>query len=157
MSRKSNRKDKVGGDSTATVRTIFFAVAAVVALAGLADATYLTIAHLSGETAVCGDSAGCSTVLGSRYASVGGVPTAAFGAIAYFVAFSLAVLSAYGFARAPSLLAVVVACMFVGTLGFLYLQAFVLHAFCPFCLLSAAVTFVLAGLVLATPTAKTPS
>jgi len=31
------------------------------------------------------------------------------------------------------------------------LQAFVLHAFGPFCLLSAAFTFLLAGIVVATP------
>ena len=41
--------------------------------------------------------------------------------------------------------------MFIASLYFLYLQAFVLHAFCPFCLFSAAMTFLLAGLLLAFP------
>jgi uncharacterized membrane protein len=39
--------------------------------------------------------------------------------------------------------------MFATTLWLLYVQAFVLHAFCDYCLLSAAVTFTLAGLVVA--------
>jgi len=43
--------------------------------------------------------------------------------------------------------------MFIASLYFLYLQAFVLHAFCPFCLFSAAMTFLLTGLVIALPTA----
>ena len=45
----------------------------------------------------------------------------------------------------------VVMAMFSATLWLLYLQAFVLHAFCPFCLLSGAFTFLLAGIVVATP------
>ena len=132
-------------------RAIIYTIIALIALVGLADSTYLTVAHLTGDDAVCGSSAGCSTVLGSVYAAVGGIPTAAFGALAYFGAFSAAVLAAFGYARARALLALVVAVMFAVTLGLLYLQAFVLHAFCPFCLLSAALTFLLAGIVVATP------
>jgi uncharacterized membrane protein len=45
----------------------------------------------------------------------------------------------------------VVIAMFGTTLWLLYLQAFILHAFCPFCLMSAALTFLLAGIVVATP------
>jgi uncharacterized membrane protein len=37
--------------------------------------------------------------------------------------------------------------MLLTTLGLLYVQAFVLHAFCDFCLLSAALTFSLSVLV----------
>ncbi len=44
-----------------------------------------------------------------------------------------------------------VSAMFAATLWFLYLQAFVLHAFCRYCLLSAAIVFLLAGLVIANP------
>lgn len=127
---------------------------AVVALLGLADATYLTVAHLTGDDAVCGSAIGCSTVLGSAYAAIRGVPTAAFGVLAYFAVFSLAILAAFGYARMRSFLVALVGLMFAASLYFLYLQAFVLHAFCPFCLFSAAVTFLIAGLLLAFPTAR---
>jgi uncharacterized membrane protein len=127
---------------------------AVVALLGLADATYLTVAHLSGDDAVCGSSLGCSTVLGSTYATIGNIPTAAFGAVAYFAVFSLAILGAFGYARIRIFLTILVGLMFTASLYFLYLQAFVLHAFCPFCLFSAALTFLLAGLLLAFPSAR---
>jgi uncharacterized membrane protein len=127
---------------------------AIAALLGLADATFLTVAHLTGDDAVCGSAVGCSTVLGSSYATVGGIPTAAFGAVAYFTLFSLAILAAFGYARARGLMVILVSLMFVASLYFLYLQAFVLHAFCPFCLFSAAVTFLLAGLLLAFPTSR---
>jgi uncharacterized membrane protein len=127
---------------------------AVVALLGLADATFLTVAHLAGDDAVCGSAIGCSTVLGSAYATIRGIPTAAFGAVAYFTAFSLAILAAFGYTRMRGFLVVVVGLMFAASLYFLYLQAFVLHAFCPFCLFSAALTFLLAGLLLAFPAAR---
>lgn len=127
---------------------------AIVALLGLADATFLAVAHLTGDDAVCGSALGCSTVLGSAYATIRGIPTAAFGAVAYFTVFSLAVLAAFGYAWMRGFLVIVVGLMFAASLYFLYLQAFVLHAFCPFCLFSAALTFLLAGLLLAFPAAR---
>jgi len=133
---------------------VFYWVVALIALAGLTDATFLTVAHLTGDDAVCGSSIGCSTVLGSVYATIHGIPTAAFGAVAYFTVFSLAVLFLCGYARVRLFLVIVIASMFVASLYFLYLQAFVLHAFCPFCLFSAALTFLLAGILLAIPAAR---
>jgi uncharacterized membrane protein len=126
-------------------------IVAVLALVGLADATFLTVAHLTGDDAVCGSLAGCSTVLGSSYSAIRGIPTAGFGAIAYFSAFSLAVLAAFRYANARGLLLLLVGLMLLASFYFLYLQAFVLHAFCPFCLGSAAITFILAGLMLFAP------
>ncbi len=146
-SKKSAKGKKAGPGRGAVIAAILMAL---IALGGLADATYLTVAHLAGDDAVCGSSSGCSKVLGSVYASVGGVPTAAFGVLAYFVVFSAAICLAFGYGRARTVLVVSVAGMFLATLGFLGLQAFVLHAFCPFCLLSAAFSFLLAGIVVAT-------
>lgn len=130
---------------------ILYWILAGIALAGLADATYLTVGHLTGDDAVCGSALGCSTVLGSRYAAMMGIPTAAFGAVAYFTVFSLAILAAFGYARVRGWLDGLVGLMLIASIYFLYLQALVLHAFCPFCLFSAALTFLLAGLCLAFP------
>jgi uncharacterized membrane protein len=136
--------------ATGRGRAIAYWVTAVLALFGLADATFLTIMHLTGDDSICGPSSGCSTVLGSVYASIHGMPTAAFGVVAYFIVFSTAICAAFGYRRAAGLLALTVTVMFLVTLWFLYLQAFVIHAYCPFCLLSAALTFVLAGITVAT-------
>jgi uncharacterized membrane protein len=126
-------------------------VIAIFALVGLADATFLTVAHMTGDDAVCGSMAGCSTVLGSAYSAIKGIPTAAFGAVAYFGVFSLAILAAFRYPNARRLLLFLVGLMLLASFYFLYLQAFVLHAFCPFCLGSAAITFLLAGLMLFAP------
>ena len=126
------------------------AAVALVALVGLADAAYLTVEHITGQSVRCMIVSGCDEVLQSRYATIAaGVPVAALGALAYFTVFSLATLAAFGYAGARRLIAPLVAVMFLATLWFFYLQAFVIQAFCAYCLLSAAVTTTLALIVLA--------
>ena len=128
---------------------LLLALAALLALVGLADALYLTINHLTGQTARCTVSGGCNEVLGSSYASVGGVPIAALGAAAYFTVFSLATLALFGYRRARTLLHFLVALMLLTSLWLLFVQAFVLHKYCDYCLLSAAVTLLLSGILVA--------
>lgn len=133
-------------DAQATGITLY-AVAAIIALVGLADAIYLTVEHLTGRGVQCTVSAGCDKVLASSYATIGGLPLASFGALAYFTAFSLATLAAFGYRRAGGLLEILVALMLITSLWLLFVQAFVLRAFCDYCLLSAFITLTLTGLV----------
>src|SRR2546427_4921415 len=95
------------------LRTIVYPIAAIVSLAGLADATYLTVQALTGETLVCGGSPDCFRVLGSSYARVAGIPMAAFGTLAYFGVFSFATFAAFGYARARAFLTLTVGTMFL--------------------------------------------
>lgn len=123
--------------------TLLYALAALVSLIGLGDALYLTAEHLSGRSAQCLVTSGCSKVLSSPYASPGGVPLAALGALAYFTVFSLATLASFGYRQAGRFFNLVVALMFLMTLVLLYLQAFVIGEYCDYCLLSAIITFIL--------------
>ena len=139
-------------DSQATKRrhpAMIYVPAMLVSLVGLADSVYLTVQHLTGQSVKCTVTNGCSAVLGSKYAMIAGIPTAAFGALAYFAAFSLATLAVFGYAQARSGLAMLVVPMALMTGWLFFLQAFVLHAFCEFCLLSAAMTLTLTALVIA--------
>ena len=146
--RPNTRSDGASAARPPLHATLLDAAAALLALVGVADSVYLTVEHLRGNTVSCTVTSGCSEVLGSPYASLWGVPLAAYGAVAYFTAFSLATLSAFGYVKARTLLAVLVAAMFATTLWLLYVQAFVLEAFCQYCLLSAGVTTLLALIVL---------
>jgi uncharacterized membrane protein len=132
-------------------RTILYTVVAIVAVAGLADATYLTVQALTGETLSCGGSPDCFRVLGSSYAKLGGIPVAILGTLAYFTVFSFAIFAAFGYSWAPRFLALMTGAMFLMTLWLLYVQAFLLHAYCRYCLFSAAITFLIAGLLIAVP------
>ena len=117
--------------------------AALVALVGLGDAIYLTINHYTGEKVPCSVTGGCEAVLTSAYAEIGGIPLAAFGAAAYFVAFSLAILAAFGNRLMWRVFGVQALLMAAFSLWLIYLQAFVILEYCQFCLLSAATSVTL--------------
>src|SRR4051795_5998204 len=92
-------------------RTILYTAVAIVAVAGLADATYLTVQALTGETLTCGGSPDCFRVLGSSYAKLGGMPVAMLGALAYFAVFTFATFAAFGYSWAPRFVALIAAAM----------------------------------------------
>ncbi|MBA2430646.1 MAG: hypothetical protein H0V56_00850, partial [Chthoniobacterales bacterium] len=100
MSSKSRRPDRTKVTAAASAQpraqTVLYSLAALVALLGLADAVFLTIAHLVGQHVVCGGAAQCDEVLASKYATVLDIPVAAFGTLGYFTVFSAALLSAFG-------------------------------------------------------------
>ena len=122
-------------------------IAALVGCFGFVDSGYLTIEHLQGRYIRCGDD--CSAVLGSKYAEgVAGVPLAAFGAMAYGSVIAAAVFAAGGSKLGRQALVILATIMALVSLWLLYLQAFVIHSFCKYCLASAAASWTLAGLVL---------
>src|SRR5215212_5087926 len=121
----------------------FYVAAALLSLFGLADALYLTIEHITGQSVRCTIISGCSEVLSSRYAVVAGIPLATIGAAAYFTVFSLAILAIFGYVIAGKLLLPFIGAMFLVSLWLIYLQAFVIREFCQYCLLSAAITLAL--------------
>lgn len=134
---------------------ILYGLAAFVSLIGLADAIYLTVEHLSGRSVKCTIVQGCSEVLSSSYASFNGMPLAGVGAVAYFVVFSAATLAAFGYRGAGKVAVFISGFMFLFTLWLIYLQAFVIKAFCQFCLLSALVTTVMTVLLVMANRART--
>jgi uncharacterized membrane protein len=147
----SGRKSKTVSHAASPVQTrrslYLYAASALLALVGLADAIYLTVEHMAGRAVRCTITTGCNEVLSSSYATIAGVPLAGLGAFAYFAAFSLAILAIFGNQMARTLLFYLVALMFAFTIWLFFVQAFVLHAFCQFCLLSGAVTLLLALIV----------
>ncbi|MBM2822364.1 MAG: vitamin epoxide reductase family protein [Thermoleophilia bacterium] len=105
--------------------------AALVALAGVAVAGYLTWAHFADSTVVCVAGGGCETVQESEYAEIAGVPVAVLGLVAYTVILALIVWDApvARLAAAPIAL--------IGALFGMYLlalQLFVIDAICVWCL-----------------------
>ena len=149
--RLSRNITKVAGSR---ISITLYIIAAFIALLGLADATYLTVQYLTGETAVCGGSPDCFRVLGSAYARIGTIPLSSIGAVGYFAAFSMATFAAFGYARARTFFTLMVWAMFGVTLWLLYVQAFVLHAFCRYCLFSAALVFGLSAIAVLAPSSR---
>jgi uncharacterized membrane protein len=134
--------------SQAKRSNLIYIAIALLSLVGLADSIYLTVQHITGESVRCTIISGCSEVLSSSYAVVGGYPLASIGAFAYFSVFSLAILAVFGYRVAGQLLLPAVLAMCLVSLWLIYLQAFVIRHFCQFCLLSAGITFTMTILVL---------
>lgn len=122
-------------------------VAVLLGCFGLLDSGYLTVKHLQGSYIRCGDE--CSAVLGSRYAEgIAGIPLAGFGAMAYLTVIISGLFAAAGSRFGGRILGVTAIVMALFSIWLIYLQAFVIHAFCKYCLASAAASFTLAALVL---------
>lgn len=131
-------------DSKRSGVLVKFAVVAVFfALLGLADAAYLTSKHLMDTQVSCNITTGCERVLTSSYAEIFGIPTAALGLIAYFAAFSSAILTYFNYRKTWFIFGALSGLMAFFSLWLVYLQAFVIGAFCQFCLLSAATSLML--------------
>ncbi len=120
---------------------------AVLALIGLVDSAYLTWVKLANQEAKCDFGIGdCYTVNTSRYSEFYGIPIALFGVLAYLAIFLLLVFER----RHPILQEYAPLAVFglslVGTLYSAYLsyiEAAVLRAWCPYCVLSAiAITLI---------------
>lgn len=107
-------------------------------LVGFLDTTYLTIQHYRGAALECGILQGCEAVTGSHYAVIIGIPLALLGAIYYFSILVLTV--AYIDTKRRYFLKIVGYSTIVGFLVsalLVYLQVFVIHALCTYCLISA--------------------
>ncbi len=106
----------------------------VLAFLAFLDAGYLTIEHYSNLVPPC-TIGGCEKVLTSSYATVLGLPTSLWGMFYALMIFFFVLL----YRNAPTgqrtgLLVQILGVGLLGSLFLVYLQAFVIHAFCQYCL-----------------------
>jgi len=127
-----------------------------IAAVGLLAALYLAATKLAGQAPVCGPLQGCETVASSPYSEVAGVPVALFGVAFSVVLIALAawwwrtadrraLLAAYGLSF--------LGCFVVAALT--YLELFVIHAICVYCVTYALT--VVAVLVLVVRALRRPA
>lgn len=138
----------------------------LLAFLGFFDASYLTILHYKNVIPPCSFAHGCETVLTSKYATLFNIPVALFGSIFYLTLIIL--LGLFWQAQSDEsgknvsernirdktqfislsrkisdcLLLLTTSGLLVG-LFLVYLQAFVIHAFCQYCLASEVIDFLL--------------
>lgn len=134
----------------------------VLSIIGIADAGYLTYEKYSGYIPPCGPGFDCGKVLNSQYAYVLGIPLSAYGLLYYATLFFFAVLFVAEvdlqkiplfkhsfFKRATALdFLIVITCFGLLFSGYLViLMAFIIKAWCKYCLVSAATSATLFVLV----------
>jgi len=111
----------------------------LLAFLGLVDTLYLGIKR--GTRVPCSITTGCEEVLNSRFSAVAGIPISWFGFAFYLAVFSAAAFAAFSddtrllkWVFWPALAG------FVISMGLVGVQAFILRAWCQYCLVSAALT-----------------
>jgi uncharacterized membrane protein len=126
---------------------------ALLALAGLGIAAYLTYARYAHATIVC-TTGGCETVQSSDYAEVLGIPVAVLGLVGYAAILVTAFLPGESARLAGAALA-------LGGLVFsvylIFVQIFPIGAFCVWCLASDLVMLLLAAATVARLRAGQPA
>ena len=125
---------------------------ALIALIGVFVSLYLTLYKLGYiGTLACG-TGGCETVQLSKWGDFLGVPVAGWGVVYYVAVLGLAIASVQErFAdsrRLTTALLVVTGWGLLFTLWLTYLELFVIHAICRWCVGSAAMTILLFALAL---------
>jgi len=118
-------------------------ILATLSALGLLDSLYLTYAHYANSGVFCSLVTGCGRVLNSTYAVIGIIPVAVLG-IAYYSVLLILVLvslrpgkSTLRFAQVLGSIGCIV------SLWFTYLQIFVIHSYCEYCLASAVITIII--------------
>lgn len=128
----------------------------VLSIVGLSDATYLTIEHYKSLSVGCLAGNDCDRVLASVYSTIGNIPVALLGFFYYLVIF--ASITAYFYFKqknqpaSEQILDFAVRFTLIGfiaSLWFVYLQLFVIHAICAYCMISAitSTTLFVLGLI----------
>ncbi len=116
------------------------------AVIGLLDSGYLSMLELRDQTGAACDLGGlnCDAVLTSRYSRLLGIPLAYWGLAYYSALFFLAIV--YLDLKNRKILHLIELWLWSGfavSLILFYIQAFVLKAFCLYCLISEVVIFIL--------------
>jgi uncharacterized membrane protein len=142
----------------------------MLAIGGIADASYLTYEKFAGVIPTCGESFDCGTVLSSKYASIGPIPMSFLGLLYYVAVLKLALLhylesdillrktkkflpvsNQLKTALVPQKLLLLLTSLGFGfSMILVGVMAFVIEAWCLFCLVSAGIStlmFLTAGLL----------
>ena len=124
--------------------TAWLRVSAVVAFLGFLDSAFLTVKHYVGGTLPCLTSGSCEVVTTSTYSMIYGVPVALLGALYYIAMFVLILVYLDSGKEAVLRLSRwLVRIGLVMTIWFVFVQIFILHAICLYCMGSALSTTIL--------------
>jgi uncharacterized membrane protein len=133
----ATRINKHRTDKTAPA---FYWGTVVLTILGAADALYLIIYKFTGNNRMCLGNGGCHDVNFSPYSVIYGIPVAVFGMCAYLAILCILILEPrLKIAKENGPLAIFGISLggVVFTAYLTYLEIYVIHAICPFCVASA--------------------
>jgi len=131
---KPTQHDKTG--------SAFYWATFVLACLGVLDAIYLLVYKLTNFNAMCLGNGGCHNVNFSPYSEIGGIPVSLFGILTYLVITGILLLEPrLEIAKENGALAIFgISMAGVAFSAYLtWLEVYVIHAICPFCVTSAVI------------------
>jgi uncharacterized membrane protein len=120
----------------------FYWITFVLACLGTLDSIYLLIYKLTNNPSMCLGSGGCHNVNFSPYSEIGGIPVSVFGIIAYLIIAGILLLEPrVKILQENGSLAIfgISLAGVVFTAYLTWLEIYVIHAICPFCVASAVI------------------
>ncbi len=132
------------GKSSTNVSRLWPILFLVFGLIGLADATFLTAQKLTNGPLPCGNAQACEIVTSSKYSTIGPVPISVLGVLYYLtvIIISLIIIDT-GQEAWVKRLSIITWVGFLASLYLVYLMAFVIKAYCTWCLVSAGTSTLL--------------
>jgi uncharacterized membrane protein len=121
----------------------------LLSIVGIFDTAYLTIKRFTHENVNCSIFEGCDFITTSGYSAIFGVPVAVLGIIFYILIFALTLWHIKS--KNKKILNYLLGLSSVGfimSLWFVYVQAFILDAYCLYCLVSAGLSTTIFILIL---------
>jgi uncharacterized membrane protein len=111
---------------------------------GFIDSLYLAITHFTSNSVLCDGTNECNLVLSSEYSTFLGIPVAFFGLFFYIYIIFIASIMLDKIKKDQNLNPILITpfafVAFLASAWFTYLQAFVINAYCTYCLLSATIS-----------------
>ena len=131
---------RIGKTQTDKTSLALFWSSIILAVLGAADAIYLLIYKLTGNNQMCLGNGGCHDVNFSPFSEIYGIPVSVFGISAFLAILCILVLEKrlkivekYG----PLVIFGICLGGVVFTAYLTYLEVYIIHAICPFCVASA--------------------
>ncbi|PIP86642.1 hypothetical protein COW82_00915 [Candidatus Campbellbacteria bacterium CG22_combo_CG10-13_8_21_14_all_43_18] len=125
----------------------FYAFIAVMALGGLAIASYIYYVKRNGRELICPLGSDCNAVISSRYSKFLGIPLE-YGGLAYYALIfvmylCLVIVPGFLSGRALLGLSLLTSAAFLFSLYLLFVQAFILRQWCIWCIMSALLSIMI--------------
>lgn len=113
----------------------------ILSFLGFIVATYLSILHFKNSLPPCHITSNCEKVLTSEFASIGPIPLALFGSLFYLALIVLCILILTHYKKIFLDLFYIASVVGFGvSIVLLLIQAYIINAFCQYCLTSEAIS-----------------
>src|SRR3990167_4832041 len=131
------------------IKSNLFIILLALSFLGFLDSVYLTILHYKNAFPPCSITSGCEKVLTSAYSMLGPMPIALFGSIFYLAVIVLCLFLITNYKKIYlNILYPLIFAGFIISVVLFAIQAFILHSFCQYCVLSEVITAALLALVI---------